>query len=59
LSHGTIERDVVADARRPRAKRLLVSKNDLLPPMALLGAIYGWVLLVVVVAVALVVVLVR
>ena len=54
----TAEHAKVDPGSRPTARRPPVSKNDLLPLMALFGAIYGWVLVVVAAAVALVVFLV-
>lgn len=61
MSQGTIdvgERRAADPRYRPRARWPLVSKDDLMPLLALFGAIYGWVLVVAAAAVALVVVLV-
>ena len=52
------ERAAIGPRSRPRARGPLITKSDLLPLMALFGAVYGWVLVVVAAAVALVVVLV-
>lgn len=63
MSQGTIdagERDqgtVVATAHRP--KRAPIAKNDLLPFMVLLGAVYGWVVVAFAVVVAAIMVLVN
>ena len=53
-------RDLVASARpsRRRRRRKRIAKNDLLPIMVLFGAIYGWVLLLVALVVAVIVLLV-
>ena len=61
MSQGTIDaaaRGTVDQKSQPKARGLLVSKNDLLPLMALFGAIYGWIVVVVALIVAAVVVLV-
>ena len=50
--------DAVAGGHR-RSRPKPFAKNDLMPIMALLGAIYGWILLVLAIIVAVVVLLVR